>query len=265
VLAQILDWYRDPMFWKFPVLTLLISVGAFLIFALPWTLLAWFDPVWARPYRIQDRPFDVYKYLPDTLRRIALNSLIVLGLLVVAWPLLRLSAIHDGPVPPWYVFVGSIVFFLLLDDFLYYWMHRWMHENRWLLKHVHSVHHRIRNPSAIAGNHFHWLELAMTAGLALTGPLLLGSHLMVVWAWMVIRQWEAVDGHTGYDLPIDPGHWLPGYEGSAYHDFHHNRFQGNYAGFLPFWDRVFNTYVPEYLQWRRNRGKRGGLVPDVRP
>lgn len=43
------------------------------------------------------------------------------------------------------VILAQLVFFVLLDDFLYYWMHRYMHENKWLLRNVHSVHHRIRN------------------------------------------------------------------------------------------------------------------------
>lgn len=54
------DWlalYQEPMFWKFPVATLALSVGAFLVFALPWTVLAWFDPQWAQPYKIQQKPF----------------------------------------------------------------------------------------------------------------------------------------------------------------------------------------------------------------
>lgn len=257
----LLGWYSDPMFLQLPVATLLLSLIAFLLFSLPWTLLAWFDPAWARPYKVQQAPFDVRKTLPETLRRITLNTLAVALLLVLLWPLLRLSGIHAGPVPHWSTFVWQLALFVLLDDFLYYWMHRAMHENRWLLKHVHAVHHQLRTPSAIGGNHFHWIELALTAGLALVGPVLLESHVYVVYAWIVLRQLEAADGHTGYDFPWDPLHWLPLYEGAAYHDFHHSRFKGNYAGFLPVWDRVFGTYAKGYLEYRAARGRRPGLVP----
>lgn len=243
LLSWLVTSYQDPLLIRFPLVTLSLSLLAFLLFALPWTLLAWFDPAWARPYRIQDKPFRVASYLPETLRRIALNSLIILILLLISWPLLRLSGVHDGPTPGIFTFVWQILLFIFLDDFLYYWMHRAMHENRWLLKNVHAVHHRIRNPSAIAGNHFHWIELVMTAGLALVGPLLVGAHVAVVWVWIVIRQLEAADGHTGYHFPWDPLHWLPFYQGAAPHDFHHSRFQGNYAGFLPIWDQVFKTAI----------------------
>lgn len=233
--------YQDPMFLKFPVFTLLLGIFSFLLMALPWTLLAWFDPDWAKPNKIQNKPFAVQSYLKENLRLIALNSSIVLVLLILVWPLVRLAGIHDGDTPPWYEFIWQLAFFIFLDDFLYYWVHRYMHQNKWLLKKVHSVHHTIRNPSAIAGNYFHWAELAITAGLALIGPLLLSSHIYVVYVWFVLRQWQAVDGHCGYEFNWNPITWLPFYKGGRFHDLHHELYKGNYAGFLPLVDRWFGT------------------------
>jgi len=241
LVSTIISWYQDPMFLQFLVATSVIGVGAFLIMALPWTLLAWFDPDWAKPYKTQDKPFDVQRYIGKNMRLIGFNSSVVFVLLIAAWPLIRLGGVHAGAIPPWYEFIWQIAFFIFLDDFLYYWMHRKMHENKWLLKNVHSVHHQIRNPSAIAGNYFHWAELALTAGLALLGPLLLSSHIYVVYVWFVLRQWEAVDGHAGYTFKWNPIALLPFYHGAKFHDLHHETYKGNYAGFLPIWDKVFKT------------------------
>lgn len=246
MLDTVLSWYTDPLFWQFPVMGLLIATGAFLVFALPWTLLAWFDPQWARPYKLQDKPFEVGRHIGPILGRMTLNLVIVAGLLVLAWPLLRLSGIHAGERPDWWVILLMLAFFMVLDDFLYYWMHRWMHSNKWLLKKVHSVHHRLRNPFSLAGNYFHWLELVMTLAVALAGPILLNAHVEVLYLWLIIRQFEAADGHTGYDFPGDPGHLMPGYQGALYHDFHHSHYQGNYAGFFNYLDRFFDTYVKDY-------------------
>lgn len=240
-----LDIYAEPMFWMFPVATTLIGTAAFLAFALPWTLLAWLDPPRLRKYKIQQKPFEVGRYFWPCLARIFVNTCILFLLLVASWPLLRLGGIHLGELPSWPVIVLQLLFFIVLDDFLYYWMHRLMH-TRFLLRHVHSVHHRLRNPFALAGNYFNWAELAMTSTLVLVGPLLVGAHLYVVWAWVVFRQYEAADGHTGYHLPWDPGHLLPVYNGAVYHDFHHARYQGNYAGFLPYLDRFWGTYARGY-------------------
>ena len=245
--------FSNPWFWQFPAATLGISVAAFLFFATPWTILAYIDPKWAQPYKIQQKPFQVKKYFLPNLARITINSSIMFLLIVIAWPLLKHSPIKTGDMPAWYIVVLQLAFFIFLDDFLYYWMHRYMHENKWLLKNVHSVHHRIRNTCALDGNYFNWIEFVLTGSLALVGPMLLGCHLYVLYIWIIIRQLEAADGHAGYDFKWNPMHWLPVYQGPVYHDFHHARYQGNYSGFLPYLDRFWGTYVPEYLKYRQDK------------
>ena len=133
------------------------------------------------------------------------------------------------------------------QDFLYYWFHRAMH-GRWLYKRIHGWHHRIVTPWAITGHYMHPLEYNLTGAVALIGPLLLGSHLVVVWLWFCFRQWEAAEGHCGYDFPWTPTHFLPGNDGAVHHDVHHARVRGNYAGFLTIWDGVFGTYARGYAE-----------------
>jgi len=252
-------FYNDPWFWQFPMATLAISMVAFLIVATPWTIVAWLDPVSLRKYKIQQKPFEVRKFLLPSLGRILINNIILASLLVLSWPLLKLTAVHNTELPAWYVILAQLVFFVLLDDFLYYWMHRYMHENKWLLRNVHSVHHRIRNTCGINGNYVHWLEYSLTAPLTLIGPVLLGAHVYVIWLWVVIRQIEGADGHIGYDIPWNPVHLLPVYEGPVYHDFHHAKFKGNYAGFLPYLDKYMGkTHIPAYLRYLK--AKRNGLT-----
>ena len=254
-------FYRDPWFWQFPAATLLVSNVVFLGLAFPWTCLAWFNPPALEKYKIQSKPMEVKKYLLPSLGRLLVNNVAVALLLIAAWPLLRHSNIHTGDLPAWYVIIAQLIFFVVSDDFLYYWMHRYFHENKWLLKHVHSVHHRIKNTCAINGNYMHWVEFSATASLMLLGPILIGAHLYVVWIWVALRQFEAVDGHAGYDIPWNPARWFPFYHGPVYHDFHHAKFKGNYAGFLPYLDRFMgNTYIDEYLQYLKAR--KAGMTPD---
>ena len=247
------DWlalYQDPMFLKFPVAAMVLSVGAFLVTALPWTLLAWIDPPWARRYKIQQKPFQIAEFFWPGIFRILKNSIILFLLLVLFWPLLRLGNIHGGDVPEWYVWVIQLVAFIFIDDFLFYWAHRLMHENKWLLRKVHSVHHRIRNTCALDGMYMHWFEHVVISTLTLTAPLILGCHLYVLYAWVIIRGIEGADGHSGYDAPWNLLRYLPFYDGAIYHDFHHARIRGNYAGALHYVDRFFGTYVTEYLEYK---------------
>lgn len=241
--------------------TLAISMIAFLTLAIPWTIVAWLDPISLRKYKIQQKPFEMKKFLLPSIGRIIINNIILASLLVLVWPLLKLTKVHNGDLPAWYIIIAQLLFFVLLDDFLYYLVHRKMHENKWLMKHIHSVHHRIHNTCAINGNYMHWVEYAITASLTLVGPILLGAHIYVVWLWVIIRQIEGADGHIGYDIPWNPAHLFPIYEGPVYHDFHHARFKGNYAGFLPYLDKYLGkTHIPQYLRYVKAR--RQGFHPD---
>mgnify|MGYP000055236160 CR=1 FL=1 len=243
--------YNDPLFLQIPIATLALSIGTFLIIATPWTLLAWLDPAWARAFKIQNKPFQVRRYFWPNIARIIINSSIMIIFLILAWPFLRLSSIHTGEAPEWYIWAIQLFFFILLDDFLFYWVHRGLHENKWLLRHVHSVHHRIRNTCALDGNYFHWFEFVIIGSLAMVGPILVGCHIYVLYAWIIIRNIEAADGHSGYDLPWNPLKYLPLYDGAIYHDFHHAKFKGNYAGALHYVDHFFGTYIKQYLEYKK--------------
>ena len=247
MLHSIAAQYAEPLFWLFPVTTTLLAAFSFVVFALPLTWIAGRDVAWARPYRLQSRRLRAQQLLGASVRSWAVNNLCLLAGIVALWPVLSLSAIHAGPIPPWYGIVAQLVSFVYLDDFLFYWMHRAMH-GQWLYKRIHSWHHRIVTPWAITGNFMHPLEYALTGSCALIGPLLLGSHVVVVWVWFVYRQWEAAEGHCGYEFPWSPTHLLPFNDGAAHHDAHHAKVRGNYAGFLPLWDGVFGTYARGYAE-----------------
>ncbi|MEQ1440659.1 sterol desaturase family protein [Fontimonas sp. SYSU GA230001] len=252
--------YADPLFLWIPVATVLLSMVAFLAFAGPLTWLAARDPAWARRWKIQntrgarlsEAEAEARGILVQGSRMVRLsvqqwliNNVWMFAAAIAAWPLMRLSGIHTGPLPPVWVLVLQLLFCIYLDDFLYYWMHRAMH-TRWLLRHVHGRHHRVLAPWAITGHYMHPLEYVLTGSLAFLGPALLGAHVALLWIWIVFRQWEAAEGHAGYDLPWTPTHGLPGSHGALHHDFHHARVRGNYAGFLPIWDRMFGTLVRDY-------------------
>lgn len=240
-----LEVYRDPLFLLFPVASVLISAAAFLLFALPLTLLAARAPAALERFRIQRRRPRAQDLVGPALRWWAINNLALLAAVTLAWPLLRLSAVHAGPLPPWYVVAGQVVLFVYLDDFLFYWAHRALH-GQFLYKRIHGWHHTILTPWAVTGHYMHPLEYLLTAGVALVGPLLVGAHVVTLWIWFAFRQWEAAEGHCGYDFPWSPTHWFPLSDGAVHHDRHHERVKGNYAGFFPWTDAVFGTLARGY-------------------
>ena len=99
-MASVLDWYREPLFWLFPVGSIVVSIVAFIAFAGPLTWLAAEDPAWARPYRLQSRPPREQQLLGASFRWWILNDLVLAGATFLSWPLLRHSGVHAGPLPP---------------------------------------------------------------------------------------------------------------------------------------------------------------------
>lgn len=244
-----LDMYREPLFWLFPIGTTLVSVLAFALFATPLTLLALRDPEWARPYRVQERRPDPARVIWPSIVSWLQNNAIMTTLAVAAWPLFRQTGVHYGGLPPASEVALHFLVFVFVDDFLFYWMHRALH-HPWLFKHVHRKHHLMVTPWAVTGHYMHPLEFCLIGFLALLGPLALGSHVVTIWIWIAWRQWEAAEGHCGYSFPWSPSKLFgPFYDGVEYHDFHHAKFNGNYAGFLSYLDGIFGEYAKGYREY----------------
>lgn len=253
-IGEVAKLYDDPLFFPLAVGTSLVSLGSFLLFAVPMTIIAWRDPPSLRKYRIQSRRPRKQALVGPSLAWLVINNAIQLGVFLLAWPLLRKTGIHGGPLPPWYVIVAEVVFFVYLDDGIFYWIHRKLHEG-WLYKKVHSLHHRILTPWAITGHYMHPAEYMLIGTLALLGPVLVSAHLVTLWIWVALRQWEAADAHSGYDFPWTPMRLFPGSDGAVHHDFHHAKVKGNYASFLSHMDRWFGTFARDYGEDRKRRGR----------
>ena len=137
----------------------------------------------------------------------------------------------------------TITFCMIVEDFTFYWMHRFLHL-RQIYPYIHKMHHAHACTVGIAAEYAHPVEFVLGNMLPTSaGPWLLGGnvHLLTVFAWYMIRFGETLDGHCGYEFSWSPYRLIP-FSGSAeYHDFHHSANVGNYASFFSIWDTVFGT------------------------
>lgn len=261
--------YSDPLFLPFLVGGTLVSAGAFLLLAIPLTWLAWRTPASLERYRIQARrPSDPGRMVREGLRAVAVNHAWMAAWVSVNWPLLQsLDRIHAGPRPAWPVVVLQLIVLFYLHDLLYHFFHRALHEQPWMWKNVHRLHHRIGTPWSIAGYDFHPIEFCLSGSVTLAGPLLLGVHVHVLWLWIALRAFDAAEGHSGYNLPLSPLYWLPGADGPRAHDAHHSTGTGNFASYLGWSDRLFGTLSRGYQPGRSlpPRGGAQGGAPDAAP
>ena len=102
-----------------------------------------------------------------------------------------------------------------------YFLHRAMHNNKWLYKTFHSVHHRLYVPYAYGALYNHPLE-----GFLLDS---VGAMVAQFAAFLTIRQaillfvistFKTVDDHCGYKFPWDPLQMFAAND-ADYHDIHH--------------------------------------------
>lgn len=149
------------------------------------------------------------------------------------------KVLYYGVIPAVKIFVA----FLIMDSWQFF-LHRAMHMNKFLYKHLHSVHHRMYVPYAFGALYNSVLEgfLLDTAGAGLAYTLVgLSARESII--FYVFSTMKTVDDHCGYELPYDPFQMLfP--NSSAYHDIHHQAFgiKTNFSQpFFVHWDEFFGT------------------------
>jgi len=123
----------------------------------------------------------------------------------------------------YHVFVPMCQFLIaiFIGDSWQYWAHRISHQNAWLYKNLHSVHHQNHVPYALGAWYAHLGEAFVWDTI--------GTSLALYCSQLTLRQsmWfttlsvlKSVDDHCGYKLWFNPLQWYNG-QNAAYHDIHH--------------------------------------------
>ncbi|KAJ4833303.1 Methylsterol monooxygenase 2-2 [Turnera subulata] len=167
-----------------------------------------------------------------------------LPVMLLSYPVFRSMGMRSSlPLPSWNVILTQIIFYFILEDFVFYWGHRVLH-TKWLYKHVHSVHHEYATPFGLTSEYAHPAEILFLGFATIVGPAITGPHLITLWLWMVLRVLETVEAHCGYHFPWSPSNFLPLYGGADFHDYHHRLLytkSGNYSSTFTYMDWIFGT------------------------
>jgi sterol desaturase/sphingolipid hydroxylase (fatty acid hydroxylase superfamily) len=118
---------------------------------------------------------------------------------------------------------------------------------------VHKIHHRHINTVFLASASAHPLEYVFGNCLPSTvGVLILGRkmHFVTVIGWFFARNFETLEGHSGYEFSWSPFRWIPLSTGHGYHAYHHSANVGNFSSFFHVWDTVMgsNRSYKEYMK-----------------
>ncbi len=137
----------------------------------------------------------------------------------------------------------SAVVAYLITTFIYYWWHRWRHENRFLWRALHQLHHSPQRIETITSFYKHPFEIFTNAVLiAAIGYLLLGLDSEGAARLNVLTAAAEFFYHMNLKTPVWVGYFLQRPEA---HRIHHQQgvHSGNFAD-LPLWDILFGTFKP---------------------
>lgn len=149
-------------------------------------------------------------------------------------------------------FIPISLLFELIYDFQHYWIHRLVHTNKTLYKHLHKVHHYKVTTTFLDTYYQHPIDLIISNSIPFIISILLLNQLTYLHFCLITIYKTAVEiaGHTGKktfptsSFPQFP--WLIKYFNMELytedHDLHHRHLNCNYAKRLSIWDKLFGTY-----------------------
>lgn len=152
---------------------------------------------------------------------------------------------YTVPFPSLLKIVLQVGLFFVLEDAWHYWFHRGLHYGAFY-KHIHKQHHRYSAPFGMTAEYAHPVEVALL-GMGTVGiPIIYcyffrDLHLFTISIWIVLRLFQAIDAHSGYEFPWSLHHFLPFWAGADHHDEHHHYFIGSYASSFRWWDLILDT------------------------
>lgn len=175
------------------------------------------------------------------LKTMAVISTLSLVTIYGASYLLSDRLVHERPAPIWMIALQALAI-LLIYDFAYYFAHRGMHHPK-MLRWVHGVHHRARNPSALESFYQHPIELLIGLGLMFASTLAIGPvHLYAFGAAFFVYSNVNILVHSGLDTQR---WWLLPFDALArkHHVHHMVDPKKNYSSLTLLPDLVFGTHA----------------------
>ena len=202
-----------------------------------------------RPYFRRGWLLDVcYWFLTPFVTQVLTRFALILPAVALIWfgvanveSLRSRDFIGFGPIsrqPLWL----QIIEIYALTDLIGYWTHRLFHRGRWWP--FHAVHHSSEDLDWLSSVRVHPVNDLVNKFLQVTPLLLLGFNPFATLSAAPFFTLYAIMLHANVDWDYGP---LRGVIASpVFHRWHHSKereaWDKNFAGLLPFWDRIFDTY-----------------------
>lgn len=242
-----------------------LTVG-FLLVTVPCLLLTSFfmmadKEAWLEKYRIQPGKF-VDPELNRKAVRVQLIRLFIVHPIFIYFCLTPIYKYRNmylfAELPSFGAFVVQFILSMIINDTIFYWLHRAFHANPILYKYLHKQHHEFTTCSSSAALYGNLLGECLSIDIpAVAGGIILGNHMLVHNLYLGYRVLEGTEHHSGFALPYyaSLSHTIPSImPGADMHDFHHSHNSGCFGTSFYFWDWIMKTDVA-YKTYKRQQKK----------
>lgn len=165
------------------------------------------------------------------------------------------AAQKDYVLKDGYTFFNTVIMFIIsmiLYDTWFYWAHRLMH-TRFLMRHVHGLHHRSRVPSVWSNNSETLIDNLFSSTFWVLAGLFLPIPPLVLLAHKIFDQVTGMMGHSGYEYAGPSSRHPSPLVSVTFHDQHHEHYRCNYSTHFSIWDRLMGTLRDDYDQEFENK------------
>ncbi|WCJ30188.1 Very-long-chain aldehyde decarbonylase GL1-1 [Euphorbia peplus] len=164
--------------------------------------------------------------------------------------------------------------FIILQEPLYYWMHRFFHGN-FMFKNYHSLHHSSPVLHPFTGATATFLEhllLTIIIGIPIIGSFMMGyESRIIIYGYILGFDFLKCLGHCNVEIiPHRLFQILPFLKyliyTPSYHSLHHTEMGTNFCLFMPVFDAIWNTLNPNSWQLHKemsaDSSEKKSRVPD---
>ena len=189
---------------------------------------------------------------PSNLAIVVLDTLLVRVIFPSAAVGVALVATEQGwglfnllTLPLWLAVLASMVAL----DLTIYFQHRLFHAVPWLWR-LHRMHHADLEFDVTTGLRFHPLEISISMGIKLAVVAALGAPALAVLIFEVVLNATSMFNHGNVRLPAKVDRWLrlllvtPDMH-RVHHSIVRRETDSNFGFNLPWWDRLFGTYLDQ--------------------
>lgn len=171
--------------------------------------------------------------LARSLPLILFNSLSFLPFGVTFRFLLPASCWNFSALPSISTLTFQLAVVLLVQEVMFFYSHRWLHENKKMYSRVHKLHHTWTAPISVVAIYAHPFEHVVSNLLPpFAGIVLVRAHVATLFIHTIVGIMHTQAVHSGYFFCDDNG----------MHDEHHRKFNVNY-GVFGILDWYYGSYV----------------------